>query len=228
MWVASEVVGLSLDVYAIAEKVASVINSKVGSRLEQLERRVKQLEAIMDQLHSTTIEAVVRSMLYVKMDELAKAIALRVAGSLSSTSAQLQTAIEKLESTTSKLESELAAVKAVEKIAEKLGKLDSVLAKLDELSKIQVQAEHVAKLTARLDELSSRLEEVEKRLDQLAKSMAAVKKLEEVSDAIEKLTSEIRALEEIVVGIKEDSKYASQVLKMIEERLRSSGGSEGS
>ena len=216
--VANEVVILSLDVYAVAEKVASIINSKVGSRLEQLEQRVRQIEAIVGQLHSSTIEAVVRSMLYVKMDELAKAIALRVAGSLSTTVSQLQTVTDKLREITLRLENELASIKAIGKITDKLNQIDNLLEKLENIA--QLTPEQTDKLASSIDEITYKLEHLEKKLDQISKNLPSAKELKEISNTIEKMLSEIRAIENILSEIREDGRYARQVLRAIEVRLQ--------
>jgi len=211
---------MSIDIYTIAEKVASVINTKISPRLDHLERRVRQLEIAVEQLHTSAIEAVVRSVLYVKMDEVARAIAVRVGGSLSSTVSQLQNAVERLGKLASSLETAARTLETTGHVVDKVGKIEDVLAKLESLTHSSSK-ERLEKLVSAIDELSTRVKELEEKVSTLAKN---VDKIRSIANTLEKLASEVGGIEDILREVKEDSKYSRHVLRLIEERLR---GGEG-
>lgn len=219
----------NVDIHVIAERVAEVVNKKIATldhRITEMESRLRKLELDVHTIRSQTIEAIVRSILGVKVEELATAIAIRVSTSFSNSLKDVIRVAEDLRSTVSefrKLTEELSELKELpNKIAEAIASTKPEV-KVD-LSRIEASvntalSEHMKSI----EELATRVAALEKQVNKLALSLGRIgETLTSLSSTISRLEGVAKNIEEM----KESVDYSREVLSILEEKLRRSSSEE--
>jgi len=216
-------VSSGIDIHIIAERVAEVVNKKFAAldrRIAEIESRLKKLELDVYTVRTQTIESIVRSVLGVKVDDIASAIVAKLGAELAATLNSLSGVAEDLKAVISEFKEttkELAALKNLpDKIAEVVSSI-KVSADID-TSKLEASVSStVSRSMKTVEELSTRVAALEKRLEELSESIS------KISESIAVLSGTVAKVEEMrrtVEELKESVDYVREVSSILEERLK--------
>jgi len=219
-----------MDIHVIAERVAEVVNRKLAAidrRLTELESRVKRLELDVASVRGQVIESVVRSVLTIKVEELASAVALRVATEFGGVARGVEGAVEELRGVAERLGRVAEGLEELrglpERVAEEL-RSARVTAEVD-TSVIEERVwDAVAGAMGDLRDLPKRLEAVERRLGEVSE---AIRKVGESMAAVAAAASRLEEVARVVAEVKDSVDYVREVSSMLEERLRRAEAEEG-
>jgi len=213
----------NVDMHVIAERVAEVVNRRLAEfnkRLDMLESRIAKLELDVGTLRTQAIESIVRSILSIKLEELATAIATKVSSKYSSVGRELTMIINEFREDVSAIKgivNELEELKTLPvKVADIVSKTEPRV-ELD-ASKIEVAVNNaVSKSLKNLDVIEKRVVVLEKKIDHLSNSIG------KLSESLATLASSMSKLEKIgrsVADMKESIDYVREVSSILEERLK--------
>jgi len=208
-----------IDERIIAERIANVVNKKItllDRRLSELENKLKRLELDLNSLRMQTIESIMRSMLTIKMEDLASAMISKFTIDLNKPLEHMKTNVETI----------------LESINEQSSKLDKLPNKVSEvlkdmISSIEIKPEvHVdtKNIEAKLKELAQRIHSIEKIVVNLSNTVEHFNKaIYNLGDSIAELTNVIgrlQSLENKIEKISSDIDYVKDVSSILEERLK--------
>ena len=213
----------SVDIHVVAERVAEAVNKKLAEvhrRIDALESKVAKLELDINTLRTQTIESIVRSVLTIKIEDLASAIAVKVSSGFSDAAREVVRVAEELRGATSDIRAvanELRELKTLpEEIAEAV-KSAKPQVQLD-LSKIEATISGaVSRSMKSVEELASRVAALEKQVNELSANLS------KLGESLAVLTTTISRLEDLrktVEEMKESVDYSREVLGILEERLK--------
>jgi len=213
----------NVDIHVIAERVAEVVNKKIAAldrRIAELESRLKKLELDVYTVRTQTIESIVRSILGVKVDDIASAIVARLGAELSATLGSLSSIVSELKESIGGFREtarELTALKDLpEKIAETVRSI-RVVASVDTSKLESIINNAVSKPSKAIEELSSRVTAAEKRLGELSEN---INKVAESVVALSNIVQRIDELRSMIDEMKESLDYVREVSSILEERLK--------
>jgi len=212
-----------MDIHVIAERVAEVVNKKIAAldrRITEIESRLKKLELDVQTVRAQTIETIVRSVLSVKVDDIASAIVVKLGAELSTTLSSLTNIANELKEAINGFREsagELVALKDLpEKIAETVRNI-KVEANVD-MTKLETSLSNtISESMKMVEELSNRVVVLEKRIGELSESIAKV--VESVA-ALSGIVSGVEEIRNAVSELKESVDYVRDVSSILEERLK--------
>ena len=208
-----------VDVRVVAERVAEVVNRKlaeVHKKIEALESRMTKLELDVTALRSQTIESIVRSVLTIKIEDIASAIAVKVVS-------EFREPLREVVATTEGLRDAVDRLGAVAGELEELKKLpETVVAAVRSSVPEQLTAEEIRELVrGAVDPAEKRVEELTGRINELMKLVAiAINRTDGVAGQLKDLVAKFSEIKESVEELQESVRYVSEVSKLLEERLR--------
>ncbi|RLF08527.1 MAG: hypothetical protein DRJ60_00250 [Thermoprotei archaeon] len=213
----------NMNTHIIAERVAEVVNRKLAEihkRIDALESKVAKLELDVNTLRVQTIESIVKSVLTIKIEDLASAIAVRVSSGFSDAAKEVVRVAEELRSATSDIKvaaSELRELKALPEKVVEAAKSAKPPVQLD-LSKIKATISGaVSKSMKGVEELTSRVATLEKQVSELSANLG---KLGESLAVLTATVSRLENLRKTVEEMRESVDYSREVLGILEERLK--------
>ena len=202
-----------IDIQVIAERVAEAVNRKLGQlaeRVEDIERRVRELELSSSAIRSQTIESIVKAVFSVKVDEALSSVtsAMRkFSGDLSHLphlSDELKQVVNSISDTTS-------AIGQINKKLEEISKTLSDLLKKPtsspSLKDLSGMAKMIGALSNSVSGLKSTINNLSAKFDDLLGQLSVV------NENINKMRDEVRNLQDSV-------NYIRQVSGVIDQRLR--------
>ena len=208
-----------VDVRVVAERVAEVVNRKlaeVHKKIEALESRMTKLELDVTALRSQTIESIVRSVLTIKIEDIASAIAVKVVS-------EFREPLREVVATTEGLRDAVDRLGAVAGELEELKKLpETVVAAVRSSVPEQLTAEEIRELVrGAVDPAEKRVEELTGRINELMKLVAiAINRTDGVAGQLKDLVAKFSEIKGSVEELQESVRYVSEVSKLLEERLR--------
>ena len=208
-----------VDVRVVAERVAEVVNRKLAKlhkKIEALESRMTKLELDVTALRSQTIESIVRSVLTIKIEDIASAIAVKVVS-------EFREPLREVVATTEGLRDAVDRLGAVAGELEELKKLpETVVATVRSSVPEQLTAEEIRELVrGAVDPAEKRVEELTGRINELMKLVAiAINRTDGVAGQLKDLVAKFSEIKGSVEELQESVRYVSEVSKLLEERLR--------
>jgi len=217
------------ELHIVAERVAEVVNRRLAEfnkRIDSLESRITKLELDVSTLRSQAIESIVRSILTIKLEGLATAIATAVASKYSNLGKDLMAVTERFNTLVEEIKvtvNELKDLKALPKeVADAVSKTEpKVELDTSQIEKTVVNA--ITKSLKNVNKLEKRVETLEKKVDDLSGIIV------KLSDSIAKLAASVAKLENMgktITEMKESVDYSREVLSILEERLKRSPAEE--
>ena len=212
-----------MDMHVIAERVAEVVNRRLAEfnkRLDMLESRIAKLELDVGTLRTQAIESIVRSILSIKLEELATAVATKVSSKYSSVGRELTMIINEFREDVSAIKGIVDELEELKTLPVKVADIVSKTEPRVELdaSKIEVAVNNaVSKSLKNLDVIEKRVVALEKKIDHLSNSIG------KLSESLATLASSMSKLEKIgrsVADMKESIDYVREVSSILEERLK--------
>ena len=210
----------SVDIHVVAERVAEAVNKKlaeVHKRIDALESKVAKLELDINTLRTQTIESIVRSVLTIKIEDLASAIAVKVSSGFSNAAREVVRVAEELRGATSDIRAVASELGELKTLPEKI--VDAVKS-----AKPQVQLD-LTKIEATISESMKSVEELVSRVVALEKQVNELSaNLGKLGESLVALTSAISRLENMrktIDEMKESIDYVKEVSSILEERLKS-------
>jgi len=213
----------NVDMHVIAERVAEVVNRRLAEfnkRLDMLESRIAKLELDVGTLRTQAIESIVRSILSIKLEELATAVATKVSSKYSSVGRELTMIINEFREDVSAIKGIVDELEELKTLPVKVADIVSKTEPRVELdaSKIEVAVNNaVSKSLKNLDVIEKRVVALEKKIDHLSNSIG------KLSESLATLASSMSKLEKIgrsVADMKESIDYVREVSSILEERLK--------
>lgn len=210
-----------IDLYVVAERIAETVNKKMGfldRRLSELESKVKRLEIDVNTIRSQTIETIVRSVLNVKVEDIASSVAVKVASDITSSISQLsgiskeiRDAVEELRKTTREL---MSLKKIPSEVAESIRKIKVNV----DTSRLEASISTTISKSLRIvGELSGKMSDLDKRLEELNQQIA---KLGGILTVLGNLESKINGLGQTLDEMSEAVGYIKEVSSILEEQIR--------
>lgn len=213
----------SADVHIIAERVAEAVNKRladVHKRIDALESRVSKLEIDVGTLRTQTIESIVRSVLTIKIEDIASAIAVKVSANFSDAAREVVKVAEELSNATSDIRVVVNELKELKVLPEKISEaVKSAKPEVQiDLSKIEASvSEAVSRSMKSIENLASRVAALEKQVNELAANLT---KLSESLAALTTAVSRIGDLRRTIEEVKESVDYVREISSILEERLK--------
>ena len=214
-----------VDARIVAERVAEVVNRKlaeVRKRIERLESRMTKLELDVTGLRSQTIESIVRSVLTIKIEDIASAIAVKVASEFREPLRKIVDSTEGLREAVKRLDAVVGELEGLRKLPE------LVVATVKSSVPEQLTAEKVGEVVrGAVEPVEKRVEELTGRINELMKLVAiAINRTDGVAEQLKELIAEFSEIKKSVAELQESVRYVSEVSKLLEERLRSRSSEE--
>ena len=214
-----------VDARIVAERVAEVVNRKlaeVRKRIERLESRMTKLELDVTGLRSQTIESIVRSVLTIKIEDIASAIAVKVASEFREPLREIVDSTEGLREAVKRLDAVVGELEGLRKLPE------LVVAAVKSSVPEQLTAEKVGEVVrGAVEPVEKRVEELTGRINELMKLVAiAINRTDGVAEQLKELIAEFSEIKKSVAELQESVRYVSEVSKLLEERLRSRSSEE--
>jgi len=213
----------NVDIHVVAERVAEAVNKKLAEvhrRIDALESKVAKLELDINTLRTQTIESIVRSVLAIKIEDLASAIAVRVSSGFSDATREVVRVAEELRGATSDIRAVASGLRELKTLPEEIAeavKSAKPQVQLD-LSKIEATISGaVSRSMKGVGELASRATALEKQVNELSANLS------KLGESLAVLTTTISRLEDLrktVEEMKESVDYVREVSSILEERLR--------
>jgi len=220
----------SMDIHIISERVAEVVNRRlvaIDKRISELESKVSKLELDTATLRSQTIESVVRSVLTVKMEELAAIMAVKMSTSFKDSINEVSMAVKNLEGVASEIKNvarQLDSLKALpEKIAEAITS-SKPMVQVDTSGLEAAISTSMSKFMKNVEELSNRVASLEKQVAELATNMT---RLSESLTVLTQVVSGLESLRKSIEEMRESVDYVKDVTSMLESELRRGGSGGG-
>jgi len=219
------VTSAGVDARIVAERVAEVVNRKlaeVRKRIERLESRMTKLELDVTGLRSQTIESIVRSVLTIKIEDIASAIAVKVASEFREPLRKIVDSTEGLREAVKRLDAVVGELEGLRKLPE------LVVATVKSSVPEQLTAEKVGEVVrGAVEPVEKRVEELTGRINELMKLVAiAINRTDGVAEQLKELIAEFSEIKKSVAELQESVRYVSEVSKLLEERLRSRSSEE--
>lgn len=212
----------NVDMHVIAERIADVVNKKIHPKLEEHEKRIMMLEQEIRAMSYRNIETVVRSILSVKLEELAKAVALNMAKNMGADNLLIE--LNKMKEQFAEL------VSILEKLGQALNYMPKNIA--DAVKPVVMSAKtDPSKVASAVDEVVEKrlqpLQDVADKLSGLEKSVNSLSaKISKMSKSLSTLPDVVSALQRVseamgnIMKMREDIEYCREVLGMLEERMK--------
>lgn len=214
-----------VDARIVAERVAEVVNKKLAEvyrKIGAIESRLTKLELDVVALRSQTIESIVRSVLTIKVEDIASAIAVKVASEFREPIREVVAVAEKLRGTAEHLSG----------VAEELSELKELPEKVAEVIKSSVPEQLTSEkleevVSSAVEPVAERVEDLTKRIGEMMKLVAiAINKTDDVAEQLKAVASKFSEIKESVDELRESISYVSEVSRLLEERLKGRRGSE--
>jgi len=214
---------MSVDMHVIAERVAEVVNKKLAEvhrRIDALESKVAKLELDVGSLRTQAIESIIRSVLAIKLEDLASAVAVRVSSDFGDVAGKVAGATEELRSAASEIKAVANELRGLETLPKKVAEaVRSAEPRVQlDLSKIEATVSGAVSGSMKsVEELTTRVATLEKQVNELSANLGRL------GESLAALTTAISRLEDLrktVEEMKESVDYSREVLGILEERLK--------
>jgi len=215
----------AMDARIVAERVAEVVNRKLAEvfkRIEAIESRLTKLELDVTALRSQTIESIVRSVLTIKIEDIASAIAVKVVSEFREPLREVVATTEGLRDAVERLGSVVGELGELKKLPE------TVVATVKSSVPEQLTAENIEEIVrSAVEPAEKRIEELTGRINELMKLVAiAINRTDSVAEQLKEVVAKFSEIKGSVDELQESVSYVSEVSRLLEGRLRGRRGSE--
>lgn len=218
-----------VNLHIIAERVASVVNKKLAEfdrRVSQIEDKISRLELDVNSIRTQTIESIMRSVLSIKIDDIANAFTARMTRELSSVVSTIQVVVERIDGAVKKLDEVVNAFSGLKKSVDDVKSVVEQPLNIDKSIISGAVEEVIGKHLESFEDLQKRLVALEEKANMLSSKVDELNRIGNVVSSLTGIADRVEELKKTIAEIKDAVDYIKEVSEIIEESLKKSGGEE--